>query len=101
MRFEAPSILVGFTALSVEIKTISATLFFLQLSAILIVPKIFVNIPAYAGNINLNSKGSTILDLSKDRINVVRIEVPPISHRREDIIPICNHYLDHFNKNKN
>ena len=36
------------------------------------IDKIFVNIPAYAGNINLNSKGSTILDLSKNEINIVR-----------------------------
>ena len=35
-----------------------------------------------------------------ERLNVVRINVPPISKRREDIIPICNYYLDYFNKNK-
>ena len=28
------------------------------------------------------------------------IHIPPISERREDIIPICNLYLDYFNKNK-
>ena len=31
-----------------------------------------------------------------DRLNVVRINVPPISERREDIIPICNYYLRLF-----
>ena len=35
-----------------------------------------------------------------DRLNVIRIIVPPISERRDDIIPICNYYLDYFNKNK-
>jgi len=35
-----------------------------------------------------------------DRLNVIRIKVPPIKQRREDIIPICNYYLDYFNKNK-
>lgn len=35
-----------------------------------------------------------------DRLNVIRIKVPPIVNRREDILPICNHYLDYFNKNK-
>ena len=44
-------------------------------------------------------KGNFIRNLY-DRINVVRINVPSISNRREDIIPICNYYLDHFNKNK-
>ena len=35
-----------------------------------------------------------------DRLNVIRIIVPPISERRDDIIPISNYYLDYFNKNK-
>ncbi len=35
-----------------------------------------------------------------NRLNVIRIKVPPINERREDIIPICNYYLDYFNKNK-
>ena len=35
-----------------------------------------------------------------DRLNVIRIKVPPIKQRREDIIPICNYYLNYFNKNK-
>jgi len=44
-------------------------------------------------------QGNFIKDLY-DRLNVVRIKVPPISERRDDIIPICNYYLDYFNKNK-
>ena len=35
-----------------------------------------------------------------DRLNVIRIKVPPISERREDIISICDYYLDYFNQNK-
>jgi len=44
-------------------------------------------------------QGNFIKDLF-DRLNVIRINVPPISERREDIIPICNYYLNYFNKNK-
>ena len=44
-------------------------------------------------------KGNFIKSLY-DRINVININIPPISERREDIIPICNFYLDYFNKNK-
>ena len=44
-------------------------------------------------------QGNFMKDLF-DRLNVIRIKVPPISERREDIIPICNYYLDYFNKNK-
>ena len=44
-------------------------------------------------------KGNFIRNLY-DRINVVRINVPAVSNRREDIIPICNYYLNYFNKNK-
>jgi len=44
-------------------------------------------------------QGNFMKDLF-DRLNVFRIKVPPISERREDIIPICNYYLDFFNKNK-
>ena len=44
-------------------------------------------------------QGNFMKDLF-DRLNVIRIKVPPIRERREDIIPICNYYLDYFNKNK-
>ena len=44
-------------------------------------------------------QGNFMKDLF-DRLNVIRIKVPPISERREDIIPICNYYLDYLNKNK-
>ena len=45
------------------------------------------------------SKGNFIRNLY-DRLNVVNIKVPPINKRREDILPLCNYYLDYFNKNK-
>ena len=35
-----------------------------------------------------------------DRISLIKINIPTISIRREDILPICNYYLDHYNKNK-
>jgi two-component system nitrogen regulation response regulator NtrX len=44
-------------------------------------------------------QGNFMKDLL-DRLNVIRIKVPPINERREDVIPICNYYLDYFNKNK-
>ena len=34
------------------------------------------------------------------RINVVPITVPSIIDRREDILPICNYYLNKYNRNK-
>ena len=45
------------------------------------------------------SKGNFRKDLFY-RINVIPIQVPSISDRREDIIPLCNYYLDKFNKHK-
>ena len=45
------------------------------------------------------AKGNFIRNLF-DRLKVIHIEVPPISKRREDILPICEYYLNHFNKNK-
>ena len=44
-------------------------------------------------------KGNFIRNLF-DRLKVINIKVPPISKRREDILPICEYYLNHFNKNK-
>ena len=35
-----------------------------------------------------------------ERINIIHIEVPAISSRREDILPICEYYLEYYNKNK-
>ena len=44
-------------------------------------------------------KGNFIKPLF-DRLKVLHINVPNIKDRRDDIIPICKHYLDFFNKNK-
>jgi PAS domain S-box-containing protein len=32
------------------------------------------------------------------RLNVVQINIPPLRERREDIGPLINHFMDHFNK---
>ena len=51
---------------------------------------------------NLNDeieKGNFRKDLFY-RINVIPIQVPSINDRRGDILPLCNYYLDKFNKNK-
>lgn len=32
------------------------------------------------------------------RLNVIRLEIPPLRERQEDIIPLCNYFLDIFNK---
>ena len=34
------------------------------------------------------------------RINVIPIQIPSIKDRREDIIPLCNYYLNKYNRNK-
>ena len=44
-------------------------------------------------------KGNFLKDLFY-RINVIPIQIPPIKDRREDIIPLCNYYLNKFNRNK-
>lgn len=51
---------------------------------------------------NLNdeiNKGYFLKDLYY-RINVIPIKVPSIQDRREDIIPICDYYLNKYNRNK-
>jgi transcriptional regulator with PAS, ATPase and Fis domain len=35
------------------------------------------------------------------RINVVPLRVPPLRERREDILPLCLFFLDHFNRKFN
>ena len=32
------------------------------------------------------------------RLNVIRLDIPPLRERMEDIIPLCYHFLDIFNK---
>ena len=46
------------------------------------------------------NKGNFLKDLFY-RINVIPIHVPPIIERKSDILPLCNYFLDKFNKNKN
>ena len=36
-----------------------------------------------------------------DRLSPINLVIPAISSRRDDIIPICNYYLNYYNKNKN
>ncbi len=45
-------------------------------------------------------KKGNFLDGLYERLKVINIHVPPIKDRREDIIPICEFYLDYFNLNK-
>lgn len=35
------------------------------------------------------------------RLNVIRLEIPPLRERHEDIIPLCYHFLEIFNKKYN
>ena len=35
-----------------------------------------------------------------DRLSTININIPDINERREDIVPICEYYLDYYNKNK-
>jgi len=48
-------------------------------------------------NIEINN-GNFIKDLY-DRLSIIKISIPPISERREDILPICEYYLKYYNKN--
>ena len=45
-------------------------------------------------------KGNFIKTLY-DRLSSINMEIPPISARRDDIVPICYYYLNHYNKNEN
>ena len=45
-------------------------------------------------------KKGNFLENLYERLKVINIHVPPIKDRREDIIPICEFYLDYFNLNK-
>ena len=40
------------------------------------------------------------LQILYDRLSVIKLEIPPINSRREDIVPICEHYLNYYRKNK-
>ena len=35
-----------------------------------------------------------------DRLSIIYLEIPPVNLRREDILPICDFYLNYYNKNK-
>ena len=45
-------------------------------------------------------KGNFRKDLF-NRLNVIPIVIPPIKDRREDVVPLCKHYLKIFSKNDN
>ena len=32
------------------------------------------------------------------RLNIIRIQVPPLRDRRDDILPLCEHFLKHYSK---
>ena len=52
---------------------------------------------------NLNAEiqeGNFLKDLYY-RINVIPINISAINDRREDILPLCNYFLDKYNRNKN
>jgi len=51
-------------------------------------------------NLNDEIKNDNFLKDLYYRINVIPIKIPPIKDRREDIIPLCDYYLDKFNRNK-
>ena len=51
-------------------------------------------------NIEYEIKKGNFMQNLFERLNVIRIKVPSVNERREDIIPICNYYLDYFNRNK-
>jgi two-component system nitrogen regulation response regulator NtrX len=44
-------------------------------------------------------KGNFIKNLY-ERLSTIKIEIPEINNRREDIVPICEYYLGYYNQNK-
>ncbi|WP_300407935.1 hypothetical protein [uncultured Psychrobacter sp.] len=45
------------------------------------------------------NKGNFIKNLY-ERLSTIKIEIPEINNRREDIVPICEYYLGYYNQNK-
>ena len=46
------------------------------------------------------AKGNFIKTLY-ERLSTIKLDIPPINLRREDIVPICEYYVNYYKKNKN
>ncbi|PPR45846.1 MAG: Nitrogen regulation protein NR(I) [Alphaproteobacteria bacterium MarineAlpha5_Bin6] len=53
-----------------------------------------------SNNIEQEIKKGNFIQNLYNRLNVINIKVPSIDERREDILPICEFYLNYYNKNK-
>ena len=51
-------------------------------------------------NILEEIKNGNFLQSLHDRLNIINLSVPAINLRRDDILPICQYYLNYYNKNK-
>jgi two-component system nitrogen regulation response regulator NtrX len=51
-------------------------------------------------NILEEIKKGNFIQALYDRLSAINLSIPPISSRRDDIIPIYNYYLNYYNKNK-
>lgn len=52
-------------------------------------------------NINDEIKDGNFLQSLFDRLSVINLKVPPVNLRRDDVLPICEFYLNYYNKDKN
>ena len=78
-------------------------LFFLENNKFFFKNKINLNqkiIAITSKNINDEIKKGNFIKSLYDRISLIKLEVPNINFRREDIIPIFEYYLNYYNKNK-
>ncbi len=53
-------------------------------------------IAATNGNLEEMVKNKTFRSDLFYRLNIIRIRIPPLRERRDDILPLCNHFLQHY-----
>jgi len=50
--------------------------------------------------INYEIKKGNFINTLYERLSTINFDLPEINKRREDIVPICEYYLNYYNKNK-
>ena len=79
-------------------------LFFLENNELFLKNKIYLKqkiISISSKDIIKEIQDGNFLKSLYERLSVINIQIPSIINRREDIIPICEYYLNYYNKNKN
>ena len=78
-------------------------LFFLENNNFFKKNKIFLNqkiISITVKNLKDEIQKGNFIQPLYDRLSIINLEIPPMSLRREDIMPLFEYYLDYYNKNK-